>query len=313
MNSRKSMRGGPKKFKKLELYSRISFLYLNKAFKNPLILKVAERKHKLVFKFLEKEQADVIEKYKNLKEKKLDEVCERYIWTLWWQGEDLAPEVVKLCLNQLKKNSNGAKVVLITKDNYKDYIELPPYILEKRDKGYITFQQLSDIIRFTLLEKYGGLWLDSTIYTSKPIPKEYFDYPFFSQHTKWADTCFVQHNLWHGFCIGSKKGGKLVSFAKEMFFDYWENHDVIVDYLMIDYILMIAYNHFNDIKEEIDSLPYSSERLYELVTILNNEYDEKYFNSLMEECIFSKLDWHKEYKLSIKGKETYYSHIVNLQ
>ena len=68
MNSRKSMRGEPKKFKKLELYSRISFLYLNKAFKNPLILKVAERKHKLVFKFLEKEQADVIAKYKNLKE-----------------------------------------------------------------------------------------------------------------------------------------------------------------------------------------------------------------------------------------------------
>ena len=141
MKIRKKKSGGPKKFKKLELYSRISFLYLNKALKNPLILKVAERKHKLVFKFLEKEQADVIAKYKNLKEKKHDEVGERYIWTLWWQGEDHAPEIVKICHNQLKKNANGAKVIIITKDNYKDYIELPPYILEKREKGYITIQQ----------------------------------------------------------------------------------------------------------------------------------------------------------------------------
>ncbi len=78
MKIRKKKSGGPKKFKKLELYSRISFLYLNKALKNPLILKVAERKHKLVFKFLEKEQADVIAKYKDIKEKLIKRLKRTY-------------------------------------------------------------------------------------------------------------------------------------------------------------------------------------------------------------------------------------------
>lgn len=299
-------------FNKLELYSRIAFLYLNDLFKNSFILKIADKKHKLVLNYLETELKDVISKYRLVNEKEVNTSNERYIWTLWWQGEDSMPPLVKACNKQLRKNANGAKVILITKDNYNEYIELPEYILEKREKGIISFPQLSDILRFTLLEKYGGLWLDSTIYTSIPISESYFKYPFFSQHTKWSDTCFVQHNLWHGFSMGSQKGGKLVSFAKEMFFEYWKDHDHLVDYLMIDYIIMLAYINFPDIKAEIDSLPYSSERLYDLVNLLSKEFDNKNFDLLMDECIFSKLDWRKTYETSVKGKETYYSHIVNL-
>lgn len=299
-------------FNKLELYSRIAFLYLNDLFKNSFILKIADKKHKLVLNYLETELEDVIAKYKLVNEKEANTSNNQNIWTLWWQGEENMPPLVKACNKQLRKNANGAKVILITKDNYKDYIELPEYILEKREKGIISFPQLSDILRFTLLEKYGGLWLDSTIYTSKPIPKSYFEYSFFSQHTKWCDTCFVQHNLWHGFCIGSQKGGKLVSFAKEMFFEYWKDHDHLVDYLMIDYIIMLAYTNFPDIKAEIDNLPYSSERLYDLVNLLSKEFDYKTFNLLMEDCIFSKLNWRKTYETRVKAKETFYSYIVNL-
>ena len=285
------------------------FIGLNKHFQKGFFLKHSEKKHEYILSFLEKEFSPLIEKYKKIPEK-IELQHERIIWTLWWQGEDSMPPLVKACNKQLRKNANGAKVVLITKDNYKEYIELPEYILEKREKGIISFPQLSDIIRFTLLEKYGGLWLDSTIYTSKLISDDYFSYPFFSQHTKWCDTCFVQHNLWHGFSIGSQKGGKLVSFAKELFYEYWKKQDTLIDYLMIDYIIMLAYKKFPDIKKEIDNLPYSSERLYDLVNLLSKEYDEENFELLMEACIFSKLDWHKKYKTNIKGKETYYSHII---
>ena len=301
-----------KLFRKINFYTRMAFLYYHESFRSFINLRFADKKHKLILDYLENNFKYVISKYEKVLEKDIKDQQERYIWTLWWQGEDKMPQIVKACHKQLKQNLNGAKLILITKNNYKDYIELPDYILEKQEKGYISFAQLSDIIRFSLLEKYGGLWLDSTIYTSKPIPESYFEYPFFSQHTKWTKTCFVQHNLWHGFIMGSQKGGKLVSFAKEMFFEYWKTHDVLIDYFMIDYIIMLAYNVFTDIKNEIDSLPYSSERLYDLVNVLSKEYNEDYFNSLKDDCIFSKFDWHKTYKTNVKGKETFYSHIVNL-
>lgn len=296
---------------KLSFDTLISYLSLTKVIRSSSVAKTIANKHKIVLEYLETEQSDIIEKYRNIKEISSKQSIERYIWSLWWQGEDTAPELVKACLNQIRKNSNGAKLIVITKYNFREYMELPEYILEKKEKGYISFAQLSDIIRFTLLEKYGGLWLDSTIYTSKAIPEEIFSYSFFSQHTKWSEPCFVQHSLWHGFSIGSQPGGKLVSFAKEMFYDYWIDHDVSVDYFMIDYILMIAYNNYPDIKAEIDSLPYSSERLYDLVNLLSSEYDKEYFDKLMDECIFSKLNWHASYKSIANGKDTYYSHIIN--
>ena len=197
-----------KLFRKINFYTRMAFLYYHESFRSFINLRFADKKHKLILDYLENNFKYVISKYEKVLEKDIKDQQERYIWTLWWQGEDKMPQIVKACHKQLKQNLNGAKLILITKNNYKDYIELPDYILEKQEKGYISFAQLSDIIRFSLL--------DSTIYTSKPIPESYFEYPFFSQHTKWTKTCFVQHNLWHGFIMGSQKGGKLVSFAKEM-------------------------------------------------------------------------------------------------
>lgn len=117
--------------------------------------------------------------------------------------------------------------------------------------------------------------------------------------------------LYHGFIIGSRPHAKLVSFAKEMFLEYWEKHDTLIDYLMIDYIIMIAYLEFPDIKEEIDSLPWSSERLYDMVNMLNRAYDKTEWKNLCNECIFSKLDWHKTYRSKIGNAETNYSYLLS--
>lgn len=293
----------------LSFHTLFGVMYLNKHFRYRFFLNEAERKHRIVLSFLERELAPVIDKYSSISEAKDAEESHR-IWTLWWQGEDNAPPLVRKCLSKMRENAGGNELIILTKDNFREYITLPEWIIEKREKGIITFAQLSDIFRFTLLAEHGGLWLDSTIYTSKQIPDDIFRYSFFSQHTKWAETCFVQHNLYHGFSIGSRKGSKLVSFARDMFFEYWKTHDVLVDYLMIDYIIMLAYQHFPDIKAAIDSLPYSSERLYDLVSMLSEPYDEEYFRTLSSECIFSKLDWHRKYRTETKGKPTYYSKVI---
>lgn len=295
---------------KLNFYTLNGFLYLYRPFQREFNYNQAEKKHRFVLSYLKKELNDIIEQYKNIHECKQKGNNANYIWTLWWQGVDSAPPLVKACINTMQQNANGAKLVIITKDNYKDYIKLPDYIISKREKGYISFAQLSDIIRFSLLRKYGGLWLDSTVFVSKPIPKSYFYMPFFSQHTKWQKTCFVQHNLYHGFIVGSMPNGKLASFMQDCFFRYWEKNDVLIDYLMIDYLIYIAYLEFDDIHKEIDSLDYSSERLYDLVKMLNQPFDKSYFDALRDECIFSKLDWHKKYKMKVKGQNTFYSTII---
>lgn len=295
----------------LNLHTLGGFLFLS--FPNKFFYHQAQEKHKFILNYLRNEMRDIIAKYQDMPKESSSapSFTEHFIWTLWWQGEDNAPPLVRACLNQMRANANGAELVLISKDNWQEYIDIPDYILSKLDKCWISFAQLSDIIRFLLLERYGGLWLDATVYTASPIPGSCFDLPFYSQHTLPSEmTCWVQNNRYHGFIIGSHPHAKLVSFVKDFFLEYWKTHDTLVDYLMIDYVIMLAYQQFPDIKSEIDSLPWSSERLYDMVTMLNQAYSPLEFDKLKSECLFSKLDWHKKYRLSVAGKETLYSKLT---
>ena len=297
----------------LDFHTLFAFLFLSHPC--PFFYHQAQKKHEFVLTYLKREMKDTIERYRTREEVlPLSSPPEqRTIWTIWWQGEENAPPLVKACIASMRRKANGAQVVVVTRDNYRDYVDIPDYIFDKKDKDYICFAVLSDIIRFHLLEKYGGLWLDSTIFVSKPIPPGYFQYTFYSQHTKPEEmTCWVQNNAYHIFVIGSQAHAKLVSFTKDMFLDYWKTHDTAVDYLCTDYFFYIAMQEYPEIRREIDALPWSSERLYDLVHLLDEPYDEQHFKALMSECIFSKLDWHRKYKLQAKGNPTYYSKLLDL-
>lgn len=296
---------------KLNFHTLCAFLCLYRP--SRFLYKESLKKHEFVLSYLRKDLCDVINRYKSIDELTLPVSTSRRntIWTIWWQGEGNAPSLVKACIKSMRDNANGAEVIVVDKDNCSSYVDIPGYIFEKQEKGEICMAVLSDIIRFHLLERYGGLWLDSTIYVARPIPSEYFALPFFSQHTKPQPmTCWVQNNAYHIFVVGSREHGKLVSFTKDMFLEYWKNHDIAVDYLCTDYFFMLAYQEFADVKAEIDGLPWSSERLYDLVRMLDKPFEENEFDRLKSECIFSKLDWHRKYRTTKKGRKTYYGTIV---
>ena len=77
-----------------------------------------------------------------------------------------------------KESAEGVPVRILTKDNFKEYIDIPDYVLEKYEHGLILPAHLSDIVRCCLLYKYGGVWLDSTILMCGPMPGECMEYCF---------------------------------------------------------------------------------------------------------------------------------------
>ena len=44
------------------------------------------------------------------------------IWICWWQGEEQMPQIVQTCYRQIKKMSGNHPVVLITDENYRDFV-----------------------------------------------------------------------------------------------------------------------------------------------------------------------------------------------
>lgn len=300
---------------KLSWKTLVTLLYFHRPFQNDFIYKTVQSKHDFIFDYLKSKYPILIEKWKNIPNTpSLEHVPRnRKIWIMWWQGEDEAPFLIKKCIESIRENSDGAEVIVITKENYENYVTLPAYIIEKHNSGIISFAQLSDIMRINLLSSHGGLWLDATIWCSQPIPKELFKRSFWTPHTTLRKTPFVQNDRMHCFIMGGIPHSKLLEYEKDFLNTYWKEHDVIIDYYLLDYSLMLAYWNFDDIRHMIDELPYTSETLYGLVRILNNPFDKKELNQLLNENIFSKLNRYIKYKTMRNGLPTNYAKLMQIK
>lgn len=158
------------------------------------------------------------------------------IWTCWWQGEEAMPDIVKACHNAMHRFSDGHPVILITKENYKTYVDIPGYIIRKQQQGDIDLTHFSDILRMMLLARHGGIWMDSTLLVpAKPLGT--FIHPgneFWSchHHTRYYN---ISQGGWVSFFLACGRGNILPSFIADMHLCYWKKHKRLVDYLLLDY------------------------------------------------------------------------------
>ena len=61
------------------------------------------------------------------------------VWICWWQGEESMPDIVKACYRSVLMHADRHPVRLITEHNYRDYVTIPTFILEKQQKREIIF------------------------------------------------------------------------------------------------------------------------------------------------------------------------------
>ncbi len=102
------------------------------------------------------------------------------IWFYWSESLENAPKIVRICLKSIKKHIPGMDVITLDKNSVKKYIKLPKHILKKYEDGTICEAHFSDIVRVNLLNEYGGLWLDSTVFLTGAIPEDIFSADFFA-------------------------------------------------------------------------------------------------------------------------------------
>ena len=58
----------------------------------------------------------------------------KIVWFCWLQGIEQAPEIVHACYNSIKQNIPDREIKVIDNDNWKEYLELPDYLVEKWEK-----------------------------------------------------------------------------------------------------------------------------------------------------------------------------------
>ena len=271
--------------------------------------KICEKRHNATREFLEKEFYEFIINYEfntcNQKNSKI-------IWTLWMQGYENAPELVKSTIDSIRKFAelNNFQFILLEENTIEKYIVFPKLIKEKMDLGVIDYTKISDILRVSLLAKYGGTWVDATIYM-----KEEFDSSLLLQNYYTIKTGGIEdyspnisNNRWKGFFLSGNSS--LFSFTRDFFFEYYSRYDIAVDYLLIDYIFDIAYKYDEKIKNQMLELEKSNPNLFWLESHLGDEFDQKVWDNITETTKAFKTT----YKLSgeIKSnKNNFYSKLID--
>lgn len=271
-----------------------------------------------VSKYVDKFLRGLVNEYSNC----IDESCIRPadektpVWCCWWQGEEQMPELVKLCHARLKQviPVDKAELHLITLNNYTQYVDLPEHILDKFNRGVITMTTMSDVLRFALLERYGGYWLDATVFFTGDIPEEYFSGKFFCQrmvsNTKYAvrEACGCN---WCGFSMAGPSGSIVFRFMKDAFSIWWEHFDTIIDYVLIDYMLLTGFQSVPAIHKVIDSVPDNNEDIFEMYQVLNQPYSEELYQRLTERNVMHKLTYKMDLRKQTEdGQMTMYGYLV---
>ena len=114
---------------------------------------------------------------------------------------------------------------------------------------------------------------------------------------------------------------KKINFVSNSFYDggwaqhrgkyEWRKYDDIVDYVLIDYLILLGYKNFQQIRELIDDVPDNNQDIFEMYQVLDKPYSKELYERLTKQNIIHKLT----YKIDLKketadGQETLYAHLL---
>lgn len=223
----------------------------------------------------------------------------KVIWTMWWQGEEKAPNIVKSTLYYMRKfaKKHGYRMIVVDSENIEEYVTIPDTIYRKLETKKINLANFSDLVRFMLIDQHGGIWLDSTMYMDREFPISILEREFSSiNHPDGLDISMddnITNKRWVSFCLSGTKGNIVAKSMKYFMIDQIENNEVLPDYFMVDFGLDYLYDEFEEIRDILVSIPeYSSQK-------------DIFWLDVNRNSIFDKEEWEKELSINKIFKTTY--------
>ena len=230
---------------------------------------------------------------------------EKIIWLYWGQGwdEQNLPEIVQICRKSVGRYAADYRVIELDDTNLTEYLDFPDFVWDKKQHNK-AFKPafFADILRLALLECYGGVWLDATVYLTAPLPEKYaaMDYFMFyrsqnaenqSDWEKLNADCFswrpnhpvnVQNNI-----IFAKCRNRVIGTCLDVMLNFWATQNRIPHYFFFQIMydrLMADYLADMRCPVEDDTLPHL------LLLNFNRPFNPSLFESILQKSSLHKLD-----------------------
>ena len=175
------------------------------------------------------------------------------VWVCWLQGYDAAPDIVKACIGSMHKWLPDYQIKFIDEKKLYDYINLPEYVINKWKKGIISNTLFSDFIRLSILSQFGGIWVDSTVLFTGPLPEYINRSSFFMYRCNEYDVT----KFGESWLIKSYPHNFVIEETLKLMCEYWKKENKIRDYFQMFIFMKMVVNRNPKYAKEMIKIPYN--------------------------------------------------------
>lgn len=207
------------------------------------------------------------------------------IWMVWLQGVDHIPAKYHPFIESVYRCNRGRTIRILDEQAIKSLIDIPEVIAERYRCGDISPVLFTDYVRFALLERYGGIWMDLTLFQLHEPSIDVLDYP------TWCikglapfpyDTAIPDATQWQSYYVAAQPHALFCKVVLDLFEYYFSRHTMAFDYFFIYYLAYFART-IQPVCQSYDLIPPNNTRCEEFLQIVDSHED------LTPELIASRL------------------------
>lgn len=210
------------------------------------------------------------------------------IFVYWEQGFDDAPPIVRANRERLER-LHGADVVELDKERLHQLVDIPIDIRLHAESDRTHF---SDIARFALLHRYGGIWLDATCLVTDSVLDR------FDVLVRSGFFAFRYHDaLTSNWFLAAQPGNYVTGMMYQGLCEYWRRRDITVHYYMAHHMFESLYyldQRFASIWDATIDL--SSHPPHELQKAMQEPYSPERLEALLSHSFVHKLTYKRDAK-----------------
>lgn len=264
--------------------------------------------NRILNKLRRKYKSFILQYMKEYNCKELSHVHGNKVWVCWLQGIENAPRIVQKCYHSLQKNIHDKEIILLTEENYRDYVQFPSFIQKKIDSGIIKGAHMTDLLRLELLIRYGGTWIDATVYCSGG---NYPDYLLNSDLFLYQ--CLKPGLDGHSTCISNwmmtaSSNNCLLLLTRALLYEYWSQNNKLINYFIFHDMFQLAIETYPEEWKKV--IPFSNSTPHILLLRLFEEYNSDAWKAIKLQSCFHKLSY-KFDKQKFEKENTYYKIIID--
>ena len=219
-----------------------------------------------------------------------NQVLDGPVWQYWNSSRDRAPELMRRCFNSVDKWTAGRKHHVLSDDTLSDFVELPSWIIEKRHA--IGHTHFSDILRVSLLSRYGGTWIDASVFLSGRID-DLVDRSYFA---------FSRPNdpyLLSSWFMHSAPGHPISIALADMLSLYWKESAALRDYFAIHYMFECGVTIHRELRSAWLETPVRwADAPHWIQSNFGGNPDDHVLRSALENSRVHKLTWKLDTEMS---------------